>query len=74
MVTSFETEYDFRLFYKSLKDLSRELGHVLDPEYIMQDACLASFNAAKMIFPLAIVLMCYFHVMQNVSIKFCLFN
>jgi hypothetical protein len=55
MVTSFETEYDFRLFYQSLKDLARKLGNVLDPEYIMQDACLASFNAAKVIFPLAIV-------------------
>ena len=32
-----------------LKNLFRKLGNVLDPEYIMQDACLASFNAEFLI-------------------------
>ena len=32
----------------------------------MQDACYASFNAVRSVFPNAIVLMCYFHVKTNI--------
>ena len=68
MITSFETVYDFSLFYSSLIYLAKILKLDLDPEYIMQDACDASYNAAKKYFPNAIILMCFFHVQQNVNI------
>ena len=68
MITSFETVYDFSLFYSSLISLAKILKLDLDPEYIMQDAFDASYNAAKKYFPNAIILMCFFHVKQNVNI------
>ena len=69
MITSYETEYDFDLFYQALIDLAKLLGLDFKPDYIMQDACTASYLSAIKLFPFVIVLMCYFHVMQNVNDK-----
>jgi len=66
MISSFETVYDFNLYYKGLIALAELLDLDLDPEYIMQDACDASYNAARQFFPNATILMCWFHVQQNV--------
>ena len=68
MITSFETVFDFSLFYSSLISLAKKLKLDLDPEYIMQDACDASYNAATKLFPNSIILMCFFHLQQNVNI------
>ena len=69
MLTSYETEYDFDQFYSGLIDLAEMLNLSFDPTYIMQDATAASYNSAKKYFPNAIILMCFFHVMQNVNIS-----
>ncbi len=68
MLTSHEQEEDFAYFYESLSDLAHLLDVEFDPSYIMQDACDASYNAAKEFFPEATYLMCYFHVKKNVNI------
>ena len=70
MITSFETEHDFNIFYKSMITLAALLDLDFSPEYIMQDACKASYNAARSCFPNVIILMCFFHVMQNVCISY----
>ena len=70
MITSFETVYDFTLFYKSMIALAELLDLNFDPEYIMLDTCQASYNAARACFPNITILMCFFHVMQNV----CIYN
>ena len=46
MITSFETVYDFDQFYFGLIQLAENLNLNFDPEYIMQDACEASYNSA----------------------------
>jgi hypothetical protein len=51
-----------------LLNLAYLIGLDFEPEYIMQDSAEASYNAARTIFPNAIILMCFFHVMQNVNI------
>jgi len=70
MLTSFETVYDFDQFYEGLIKLEENLNLNFDPEYIMQDACEASYNSARKYFPDAVILICFFHVMQNVNILF----
>jgi hypothetical protein len=40
-----------------------------NPDFLMQDACQASFNAAKTHFKDVTILMCYFHVLQNAKKK-----
>jgi hypothetical protein len=69
MLTSFETSYDFDLFYEEIINLSESLDLYFNPEFIMQDASSASYLSAIKYFPNAIILMCYFHVLYNVGIK-----
>ena len=66
-ITSHETESDFIYFYKNIIKLWKEINIDFYPEYIMQDACDASLNAARLCFKNSTVLMCYFHVMQNIK-------
>ena len=61
MISSFETVYDFNLYYKGLLALAELPDLDLDPE-----SCDASYNAARQFFPNATILMCWFHVQQNV--------
>ena len=56
------------LIYFMLIKLATQLDINFEPEYIMQDACSASYASARKYFPNAVVLMCFFHVMQNVII------
>ena len=42
------------------------MGIPFDPTHIMQDACQASYKAAKKIFKRVRVQMCYFHVRMNI--------
>ena len=68
MLTSFETVYDFDHLFSGLVELAQTLGYNFDPGYIMQDAATASATSAKKNFHGVTTLMCFFHVMQNVSI------
>jgi hypothetical protein len=38
-----------------------------DIEYRVQDACTACHNAVSTIFPSAVIIMCWFHVMFNIK-------
>ena len=64
-LTSHEQEIDFTNFYEGLITLSDDLDIEFDPEYIVQDAWDASYNAATNLFENVSILMCYFHVMKN---------
>lgn len=64
-ITSHEKEVDFSNFYSGLVELAEKLEIEFEPEYVMQDACNASYNAAKKLFPNINILMCYFHVVKN---------
>jgi len=66
MITSNESEEDFVEFYKSIKELAAELDIEFEPQFIMQDACQASYNAALNVFPNVKVLMCYYHVKAQI--------
>ena len=67
MITSHETENDFTNFFTALKELAIDLDIEFDSRYFMQDAQRSCFNATKTVFPDSTVLMCYFHVSQNIS-------
>ena len=43
------------------------MGIEFDPEFIMQDACGASFNAARAVGLNGTILMCYFYVVKNIK-------
>ena len=68
MLTSHETQSDFEIFYKGLKDECNNLDIEIDLNNVllMQDACSASKNAVKKLWPGVKLLMCYFHVKKNV--------
>ena len=51
MITSNETREDFEQFYSGLKELAIDVDIDFEPEFIMQDAAPASFNAAQIVFP-----------------------
>ena len=51
--------------YKLIK-LASEMGIDFNPDYLMMDSSDATYNAASTIFPNETILMCYFHMMQNV--------
>ena len=59
---------DFVRFYHGLVQLADKMDLEFDPDYIMQDAWAASYNAANKILN-ATILMCYFHVMYNIKKK-----
>ena len=65
-VTSHEKEEDFIAFFSAVKKLSTELELDFNPDFLMMDASDATYNAASKIFPNIMILMCYFHLMQNV--------
>ena len=65
-VTSHEKEEDFIEFFSGVKKLATQMEIELEPEFLMMDASDATYNAASKIFPNTTVLMCYFHLMQNV--------
>ena len=67
MITSHETEADFSHFFSGLKDLAMELDLSFDPRFFMQDAQKACFNSTKKEFPDAEILMCFYHVKENIA-------
>ena len=73
-ITSHEEEADFICFYEGLKNIAKRLNIKCSPQFIMQDAWSASYNAARKCFPTTEVLMCFYHVMDNVKKHFNLLN
>lgn len=67
MITSHESEIDFKIFFRAIKELAFDLNIEFDSEFFIQDAQRACYNATKHIFPDATVLMCYFHVRLNIK-------
>ena len=65
MISSHETEADFYNFYRGLTELAESLGLSFNPEFFIQDAQRACYNAIKKLFPRVIILMCYYHVAAN---------
>ena len=66
MFTSHEMNGDYVSFFKSLKELAVMLNIACDPRYIVIDASRAMVYAIKKIFPLCIIIMCWFHLKYNV--------
>ena len=66
MISSHETEDDFKHLYEGIKKQCAKLDIDYSPTYLMQDACYASFNAVRSVYPDAVVLMCYFLVKTNI--------
>jgi hypothetical protein len=64
-ITSHEQTKDYLQIYKGLISVAEELEIEFDPQYIMQDAWDASYNAVKELFPDVKVLMCWYHVRSN---------
>ena len=64
---SHEQQVDFSSFYKAYDTLCKQFGIQAPPAFLMQDACKAQLNAAREVWPTAVILMCYFHVMKNVK-------
>ena len=69
MLTSHETEIDFTTFYNGLYRQCDLMGIEFEPEFVMQDAQESSYNAVKKLFPNVQVLMCYYHVCENIRKK-----
>ncbi|CAF1025057.1 unnamed protein product [Brachionus calyciflorus] len=64
-ISSHEQEVDYYDFFQGFKTLSGMLDIEFDPNYLVQDAWLASYNAVSSHFDNCRVLMCYFHVIFN---------
>ena len=70
-ITSHENEKDLcNNFFIALKKIATEMNLDFSPEHLMINASDATYNAVLKLFPGFIILMCYFHVMQNV-VKNC---
>lgn len=52
MISSHEQEDDFHFFYSGLKSLADKLGENFEPNFLMQDACLACYNAVMQLIEL----------------------
>jgi hypothetical protein len=66
-IVSHEQEGDFTLFFQTLLMLRQHMNIVPNINYLIQDACGASANAAsKCLGPNIKILMCFFHVQKNV--------
>ncbi|CAF1095723.1 unnamed protein product, partial [Brachionus calyciflorus] len=64
-ISSHEQEMDYNEFYAGLTNLANIQDIEFDPQYFLQDAWLASYNAITKIFDDVKLLMCYFHVILN---------
>ncbi len=65
-ITSHETEIDFKNFFSALTKLAAQMGINFSPEFIMMDSSDATYNAVESVFPNSMILMCYFHMKQNI--------
>jgi hypothetical protein len=66
-IVSHEQEVDFKLFFQTLLLLCQHMNFVPNINYLIQESCGASANAAsKCLGPNIKILMCFFHVQKNV--------
>ena len=56
--------------YVLILELANKLNIEFDPSYIMQVACLASYNGLKNVNLDATALMCYFYVVSNIKKRY----
>lgn len=68
MITSHETKDTYSHFFSRMLDLCSMSNIVLEPRYMVQDADQAMANAVIDAFSQCTIIMCYFHVKQNVII------
>ena len=66
MFSSHEQIPDFEHFLNSLLNLCKTFQINFYPRYIIIDACSAMESAINKIFPSSILLMCWFHLKQNI--------
>ena len=69
MFTSHEFTEDYKNFFASLIQLSNLLKIVFSPKYICIDASKSMSGAIKKLLPSCVVLMCWFHLKSNVTLK-----
>ena len=73
-LTSHEQEIDFTYFYVELRAFLEKLQGEYNINicfvftYLIQDACLASYNAVNAVYPHVYVLMCWYHLKARVDI------
>ena len=72
MFTSHELNDDYLNFFKSLKRLCIVLNLIFDPKYMVIDASKELAYAIKKVFPLCLIIMCWFHLKYNVRLKILL--
>ena len=66
-IVSHEQTEDFIHIFQALRELCLSLNISFNPTCFIQDACLASKNAIKTVFQSCQILMCWFHLLQNVK-------
>ena len=66
MFTARKREVDYDHFFKSLSAIMLKFQINFKPDYIVIDACYASANCISKIFPDCHILMCWFHLKQNI--------
>ena len=66
MFTSHEKQANYEHFFNSLLEICKNLHINLNPTFMVSDACHAIANAILKCFPKTILLMCWFHLKQNV--------
>ena len=65
MITSHEKTTNYKFFFKSLIAACQRIHVVLKPAYICIDACSAMARSINWMFPDCTILMCWFHLKQN---------
>ena len=66
MFTSHEQELDYIYFFNQLVKVFLKVDVIFDPKFIVIDAAHAIANAIKQVLPNCVILMCWFHLKQNV--------
>jgi hypothetical protein len=68
MITSHETQLDFQFFFSTFQKLVEDQQLKFEPDFIVQDACMAMRNSIESLYPDCVSIMCFFHVKLNVII------
>ena len=66
MLTSHEKTVNFVFFFTELLAICDKINVLFKPDYIMTDACHAMTNSIRTLFPDCKILMCWFHLKQNI--------
>ena len=66
MITSHEKTSNYNHFFIQLLKEFLNINIVFQPQFMVIDACRAMANTIKQIFPACKILMCWFHLKQNI--------